>query len=146
MFCRRGSLDAFEVFVNGNKKVDTIVYGGLDSSKIVDIMDIYLFVQARDGLENELFYTNNSINWLPGPTGTWYNYDVSNTQSIMGSGHIKAHSDLRLNNKLDWDTDFLFNYGDHEYSITMEDYSSYDHKERFVTYGYGRYGGNLNSW
>jgi len=28
----------------------------------------------------------------------------------------------------------------------IEDYSGYDHVERFVTHGHGRYGGDFNAW
>jgi len=220
LLCRRGSLDAFEVFIDNTKQMDIIAYGGLDSSKNIDIMDIQLFMQVRDGHEKDLFYANNSLKWLPGPDiGKWHNHSVNNmtlgniaeyssdhrsidkevhskntmrwfsnyandyftnhnytlfpnntfypiiwfqNKTITGniwhsnkytprshlfsSYHIEAYSEVRLPDKVDWDAKFLLNYGDHKYNIAIEDYSSYDHQERFVAYGNGRYGGNLNSW
>ena len=106
---------------------------------------MYLFALVNNANKEELLYTNNSVHWSPGASETWHNYDENNVV-IHGSGDIAVHSDLRLNKTIDWDAGLLFNYGDQHYSVKIEDYSSYDHKERFVTYGYGRYGGDLNSW
>jgi hypothetical protein len=103
-------------------------------------------MQARDGDENELFYANNTIKWMPGLSGTWSNYRNRDNRMILGSGDIETRSDVRLNEMINWDADLLFNYGDHKYSLMIEDYSGYDHVERFVTHGHGRYGGDLNAW
>ena len=220
MFVRDGSLDIFEVYVDGSKVVDTIAYGSFDSSKNIDIMDIQLFMQVRDGHEKELFYTNNTLKWLPGPVlEKWHNHSVNNMtlvniteyssdcrlidkevlsknammwlsnytynnftnnnytwfpnntfypitwfqnktiadsiwhsnkysprSHLVSSYHIEAYSELRLPDKVDWDAKFLFNYGNHKYNIAVEDYSSYNRQERFVAYGNGRYGGDLNTW
>ena len=144
VYRRYGSLDVFEVFVNGNKQFNTNAY--VSFAKYMDMFDAYLFIQATDGLENDLFYTRNNIYLLPGPADVWYNYVDGNRTKVLDSGFIEVLSELRWNHKLDWDASLGFNYGDHTYNITIEDYSSYDAKERFVTTGYGRYGSDQHSW
>ena len=148
VFIRWGSLDKSEVFIDGAKKADAAGYVSFDSSSLVDNADIYLFALVNNQDKEELFYTNNSLNWSPGPSGIWHNYKNSDDDytEVHGSGDISLQSDLRLNKTIDWDAGLLFKYGDHKYSIDIEDHSSYDHEERFVTYGYGGYGGDFESW
>ena len=74
ILCRSVSLDIFEVFVDGLKKVDGTAYGSFDMSNNMDQVDVYIFVEGKDGGETELFYANNTIKWMPGPSGTWCNY------------------------------------------------------------------------
>ena len=145
LFIRWGSLDESVVFINAAKKAEAIGYVSYDSTYSVDTADIYLFALVNNEFKEELFYTNNSAQWSPGSSETWHNHKENNVE-IHGSGDIVAHSDFRVNATIDWDASLLFNYGDQQYNIMIEDYSSYDHEERFVTYGYGRYGGDLNSW
>ena len=135
------SLDNMKLFTSGSMTADGNLYISFATSSSVDMMDLYTFAQIKDDTDKDLFFTNTSVKWMSGPSGAWYSHNGE-----KGSGIINTHSDLRLSDIIDWDAMLDFTYGDSKYNIVISDYSSKDHTERFMTYGHGQYGGDLNSW
>ena len=146
IYSRYGSIDYSEARINEVKQGDAKGYAKGIMKSSFSTVDFEVNGVIHDSDDEELFFTNNTVKWSPGPSGTWNNFKDYDQGKVLGSGDIAVISDLRLNDTIDWDVDLLFNYGDSKYSIDIEDHSSYDHKERFVTYGYGQYGGDFESW